>query len=87
MKVNTYLVNEKIPKEVQTKRKYVQDLERVVLEPAMGQSDLDGLNEQVGFLFNQRLSALALNDWLMFDWLTFDWLMFDWLMFDWLMFD
>ncbi len=46
-KVNAYLCQDKLPKEIEAKRKACQDLERVVNEPAMGQSDLDEINSQV----------------------------------------
>ena len=42
-KVNHYMVTEKLPKEISMKKKNVQDLQRVVNEPAMGQSDLNVL--------------------------------------------
>ncbi|XP_067948195.1 intraflagellar transport protein 81 homolog [Watersipora subatra] len=57
VKINTYMVNEKIPKELQSKKKYVQDLQKVVTEPAMGQTDLDELNGQVATL-NSELNQL-----------------------------
>ncbi|XP_077987747.1 intraflagellar transport protein 81 homolog [Glandiceps talaboti] len=46
-KVNAYLCQEKLPKEIEAKRKTVQDLQRVVSEPAMGQSDLDELDRKI----------------------------------------
>ena len=59
-KVNTYLCNEKLPKEIEGKRKIVNDYQRVVDEPAMGQSDLDELNKQarILFKFSQFLSVV-----------------------------
>ncbi len=46
-KVNTYMLKDKVPKEISTTRKTTQDLQRVVAEPAMGQSDLEDINQQV----------------------------------------
>ncbi|XP_071798485.1 intraflagellar transport protein 81 homolog [Asterias amurensis] len=46
-KVNAYLCQDKLLKEIDAKRKACQDLERVVNEPAMGQSDLDEINSQI----------------------------------------
>lgn len=48
-RVNSYMVTEKLPKEIAAKKKAVQDLQKVVNEPAMGQSDLDDLNDKVRF--------------------------------------
>ena len=45
------MLNDKLPKEVSTTRKHVQDLQRVVAEPAMGQSDLDEIIAKVLFVF------------------------------------
>jgi len=56
-KVNTYLCNEKLPKEIEGKRKIVNDYQRVVDEPAMGQSDLDELNKQIKAL-NSEINGL-----------------------------
>ena len=41
------MVNDKIPKDLSGTRKAVQDLQRVVAEPAMGQADLDEINGKV----------------------------------------
>lgn len=61
VKVNTYMVNEKIPKELHGRKKYVQDVEKVVSEPAMGQSDIDALNDQVCTLSYELHCDLQLN--------------------------
>lgn len=44
---NKYIVTEKMPKEMAQQRKILLNLQKVVAEPAMGQSDLDKLHEQV----------------------------------------
>lgn len=41
------MLKENMPKEIQTRKKTVQDLQQVVAEPAMGQSDLDDINQKV----------------------------------------
>ncbi|RMX60935.1 hypothetical protein pdam_00003457 [Pocillopora damicornis] len=46
-KVNAYLCQEKLPKELEGKKKYAQDLQKVADEPAMGQADLDELNKRI----------------------------------------
>ncbi|XP_013415931.1 intraflagellar transport protein 81 homolog [Lingula anatina] len=46
-RVNAYMVREKLPKEIAMKRKVTQDLQKVVLEPAMGQAELDELNGKI----------------------------------------
>lgn len=46
-KVNAYLCQEKLPKELEGKKKHAQDLQKVVDEPAMGQADLDELNKRI----------------------------------------
>ncbi|XP_038049933.1 intraflagellar transport protein 81 homolog [Patiria miniata] len=56
-KINAYLCQEKLPKEVEAKRKACQDLERVVNEPAMGQSDLDEIHTQIKTV-NSDVNAL-----------------------------
>lgn len=46
-KTNTYLVKDKLPKEISVLKKTVNDLQRVVSEPAMGQSDLENINRGI----------------------------------------
>ena len=46
-RVNTYLVKDKLPNEIASKKKSVNELQRVVSEPAMGQSDLDAITQKV----------------------------------------
>ena len=41
------MLKDKLPKEITTRRKACSDLQRVVAEPAMGQSDLDEINKKV----------------------------------------
>ena len=44
---NTYIVKDSMPKEIEMKRKTVQELQKIVSEPAMGQSDLEAINQKV----------------------------------------
>lgn len=46
-RTNTYIVNEKHPRDLTVTKKAVQDLQHVVAEPAMGQSDLDEINNKI----------------------------------------
>lgn len=46
-KVNMYLCQEKLPKEIEGKKKYARDLQSVADEPAMGQNDIDDLNKRI----------------------------------------
>ena len=41
------MVKEKVPKEINFQKVNVMELQRVVSEPAMGQSDLDMINQKV----------------------------------------
>ncbi|KPP60497.1 hypothetical protein Z043_121502, partial [Scleropages formosus] len=55
IKINTYMVNEKLPKELESRRRAVQFLQKLVAEPAMGQDDLRELEEQINQLTEQRM--------------------------------
>lgn len=46
-KVNIYICQEKLPKELEGKKKYAHDLQKVADEPAMGQPDIDELNKRI----------------------------------------
>ncbi|KAK9391726.1 intraflagellar transport protein 81 like [Crotalus adamanteus] len=61
-KFNTYLVSEKFPRELETKKQSLLLLQKVVVEPAMGQSDLNELeskikevNAQINQLIEKRM--------------------------------
>ncbi|XP_071536615.1 intraflagellar transport protein 81 homolog [Panulirus ornatus] len=45
--VNTYIVKEKLPKELAAKQRYVTTLQRVAAQPAMGQQEIDSVNKQI----------------------------------------
>ncbi|KAH3805178.1 hypothetical protein DPMN_133474 [Dreissena polymorpha] len=45
-RANSYIVKERLPKDIESKRKTVSDLQRVVAEPAMGQADLEELHKK-----------------------------------------
>ncbi|XP_072921718.1 intraflagellar transport protein 81 homolog [Hemitrygon akajei] len=62
IKFNTYMVSDKLPKELESKKKTVNFLQKVALEPAMGQSDLNDLeakikevNTQINQLIEKRM--------------------------------
>lgn len=46
-RTNSYLVLEKLPKEISLKRKAVQELQKVASLPAMDQSDIQQINAKV----------------------------------------
>ena len=56
-RANGYIVKEQLPKDVASRRKMIQDLQKVVAVPAMGQSDLDDLNNQVSPDISVSVSA------------------------------
>ena len=47
IKINSYMVSEKLPKELEGMRRTVQYLQKVASEPAMGQADLQELEDKV----------------------------------------
>ncbi|XP_047498855.1 intraflagellar transport protein 81 homolog [Penaeus chinensis] len=51
--VNSYIVNDKLPKEVAAKQRIVSTLQRVTAQPAMGQSELDAVNKQIRLLTSE----------------------------------
>jgi intraflagellar transport protein 81 len=46
-KVNTYIVMQKLPKELDAKRKMVDNLQKVIDQPALGQDDIAQLKEKI----------------------------------------
>lgn len=57
-KVNMYLCQEKLPKELEGKKKYAHDLQKVANEPAMGHSDIDELNKRIKLLSTEINSLI-----------------------------
>lgn len=49
--VNSYIVKEKIPRELKGKQKLVTTLQKVTNEPAIGQQEIEALNKKVTSLF------------------------------------
>uniref|UniRef100_A0A4W5N6P0 Intraflagellar transport protein 81 homolog n=1 Tax=Hucho hucho TaxID=62062 RepID=A0A4W5N6P0_9TELE len=47
IKFNSYMVYDKLPKELESKRRMVQYLQKVVSEPAMGQAELGELEDKI----------------------------------------
>uniref|UniRef100_H3BA04 Intraflagellar transport protein 81 homolog n=1 Tax=Latimeria chalumnae TaxID=7897 RepID=H3BA04_LATCH len=47
IKFNSYMVTDKLPKELESKKKGVQYLQKVVMEPAMGQPELNELEDKI----------------------------------------
>lgn len=45
--VNSYIVKDKLPKEVAAKQRFVSTLQKVAAQPAMGQQELEAVNKQV----------------------------------------
>ncbi|KAM4809017.1 intraflagellar transport protein 81 homolog [Rhinophrynus dorsalis] len=65
MKFNSYMVSEKLPKELESKRQTLHFLQKVVTEPAMGQSDLSELEtkiHEVNMQINQLIEKRMRND-------------------------
>ncbi|XP_020492080.2 intraflagellar transport protein 81 homolog [Labrus bergylta] len=47
IRINSYMVSEKLPKELEGMRRTVQYLQKITSEPAMGQADLQELEDQI----------------------------------------
>ncbi|XP_039255434.1 intraflagellar transport protein 81 homolog [Styela clava] len=46
-RVNKYLIDEKLPKEMKSRKKFLQSLQQVALEPAITQNDLDRIESDI----------------------------------------
>ncbi|WAR28260.1 IFT81-like protein, partial [Mya arenaria] len=57
-RANSYIVKERLPKDIESRKKTVTDLQRVVAEPAMGQADLEELHNKIGEL-NSEINQLV----------------------------
>ncbi|KAL4220507.1 Intraflagellar transport protein 81 [Mactra antiquata] len=57
-RANSYIVKERLPKDIESKKKTVADLQKVVAEPAMGQADLEVLQNQIQDL-NTEINQLV----------------------------
>ena len=53
--MNTYIVTQKLPKEIEQRRLTVQSLERIISQPALGRDDLNQLRDKV---FNYSWNTL-----------------------------
>lgn len=56
-RTNRHIVMERLPKDIASRKKVLSDLQRVVAEPAMGQSDLENLQEKISEL-NAEINQL-----------------------------
>jgi len=54
-KMNKLMVGEMQPKETAAVKKVIQNVQKIVTEPAMGQSDLDAIQQEV-FSFHQLIN-------------------------------
>ena len=45
--VNTYIVTQKLPKELEAQTKAVENLAKVISQPALGQDDIKSLKEKI----------------------------------------
>ncbi|XP_035233139.1 intraflagellar transport protein 81 homolog [Stegodyphus dumicola] len=53
IKVNSYLVKEKLPKEMASQRKYISDLQKIVSQPALSHADLEQINKKIQEVNNE----------------------------------
>ncbi|GFY45508.1 intraflagellar transport protein 81 homolog [Trichonephila inaurata madagascariensis] len=53
IKVNSYLVKEKLPKEIATQKKYITDLQKIISQPALNRADLDQINNKIQEVNNE----------------------------------
>ena len=51
--VNTYIVREKLPKEIESKKKIVKNLREVTNQPALGQDDISKLKAKIKEVNNE----------------------------------
>lgn len=56
-KINSYMVSEKLPKELEAMRHRVRYLQKMTTEPAMGQADVQELEEKVRPCFKTTITT------------------------------